>query len=97
MSLTNCPECNKQLSKKAPTCPHCGHPIKPVVIEQTKKGWKIVKLISALVIIAGIFMIINGSSNSGLDNPLTASGISATFLGIITLIIAKFGTWWSNK
>lgn len=26
MSLTNCPECKKEISNKAQTCPHCGAP-----------------------------------------------------------------------
>lgn len=27
MALTNCPECNKEISDRAGTCPHCGFPI----------------------------------------------------------------------
>lgn len=27
MALINCPECNRQVSEKAPTCPNCGAPI----------------------------------------------------------------------
>ncbi len=27
MALTDCPECGKQVSEKAPACPHCGVPI----------------------------------------------------------------------
>lgn len=27
MALINCPECNKQISDKANSCPHCGYPI----------------------------------------------------------------------
>jgi DNA-directed RNA polymerase subunit RPC12/RpoP len=27
MALISCPECNKQVSEKAPQCPHCGSPI----------------------------------------------------------------------
>ena len=27
MSLINCPECNKQISDKAKSCPHCGFPV----------------------------------------------------------------------
>jgi hypothetical protein len=34
MALTNCPECGKQVSTQAPTCPHCGYPI-AVTVEQT--------------------------------------------------------------
>ena len=29
MVLINCPACKKGASMEAPTCPHCGHPIKP--------------------------------------------------------------------
>ena len=29
MALINCPECGKQISDKAPTCPDCGYPINP--------------------------------------------------------------------
>lgn len=27
MALINCPDCNKEISDKAPTCPGCGAPI----------------------------------------------------------------------
>jgi hypothetical protein len=27
MALIACPECGKQVSRQAPTCPHCGYPI----------------------------------------------------------------------
>lgn len=27
MALINCPECNKEISDKAQSCPHCGCPI----------------------------------------------------------------------
>ncbi len=28
MALINCPECNKQISNKAVSCPHCGFPMR---------------------------------------------------------------------
>ena len=28
MALINCPECNKEISELAPTCPQCGAPTK---------------------------------------------------------------------
>ena len=27
MALIHCPECNKEISDKAKTCPHCGCPV----------------------------------------------------------------------
>lgn len=29
--LTNCPACDNNISRKAPFCPHCGHPSKNLV------------------------------------------------------------------
>lgn len=29
MALINCPECGKEVSDKAKTCPNCGNPLKP--------------------------------------------------------------------
>ena len=28
MSITNCPECKKEISDKAPMCPNCGYPLR---------------------------------------------------------------------
>lgn len=27
MALINCPECGKEISNKAASCPHCGYPL----------------------------------------------------------------------
>ena len=29
MAIVLCPECQKEISEKAVTCPHCGYPLKP--------------------------------------------------------------------
>ncbi len=34
MALINCPECNKDVSEKADSCPNCGYPIRNEVIEK---------------------------------------------------------------
>ena len=33
MALISCPECNKQISDKATSCPNCGFPIKSNIVE----------------------------------------------------------------
>lgn len=48
MALTECPECESQISSKAESCPLCGHPIRkkrritkapqPIIVNQTTKG-----------------------------------------------------------
>ena len=35
MALIDCPECGKQVSSKAPTCPNCGAPIATVPVAST--------------------------------------------------------------
>lgn len=36
MAIINCPECNKEISDKAPSCPGCGAPIQ--VADSPKNG-----------------------------------------------------------
>lgn len=41
MSLIKCPECNKEISEKAITCPNCGNPIneyKPILVQKDYKS-----------------------------------------------------------
>ena len=65
MALIKCPECHKEISDKAPTCPHCGCPLSnnPEVVIDEKA--------SAIIernhkhnciggIVAGIISIITG-------------------------------------
>lgn len=45
MALIKCPECGRQVSDKAPTCPGCGSPI-DTAVRCPKCGSSNVKLIS---------------------------------------------------
>ncbi len=100
MSLIKCSECGKEISDKAESCPNCGNPVinasesvfkeAPVVtIQQTYKKWKAVKLISWIVVIIGIMSL--GGSEAG-----KALGGMLIFFGIIGLIVAKMGKWWTT-
>jgi hypothetical protein len=74
MTIINCPECGRQVSGKAPTCPHCGAPIAspasrpflPAVQAPAKKN---VSCLTAGCVIFGVLVIIGmiagGSGNSG--------------------------------
>lgn len=46
MALIKCPECEKEISDKAPACPHCGCPLTDDVVVnnlsmKSEKIWKI--------------------------------------------------------
>jgi RNA polymerase subunit RPABC4/transcription elongation factor Spt4 len=97
MPLIKCPECGKEISDQAQSCPHCGNPIKPVVIEQTGKKWKLAKVITWLIFWFGAVLILVGAGNGGFDNPLTGLGITLAFLGFIARLVVRFGSWWSHK
>ena len=44
MSLIECPECKKEISDKASSCPNCGCPITPELIEKEKRIKKMMML-----------------------------------------------------
>lgn len=74
MALTKCPECGKEVSTSAETCPHCGYPLKvnqadKALVEETEhlskvylknqKHHMIAELVcSVICIIAGIVIAI---------------------------------------
>lgn len=38
MALINCPECNAEVSDKAPTCPRCGAPVAAPMSKRARKA-----------------------------------------------------------
>ncbi len=95
MALIKCRECGKEISGQAHTCPNCGNPIRPVVIEQTSKRWKKVKLLSWLGIFSGLML---GGFGSNEKNELVMwFGYDLAVFAIIGLIVGKIGAWWANK
>lgn len=40
MALIDCPECEKQVSDKAESCPYCGYPIKDTLSDNNDDDWK---------------------------------------------------------
>ena len=63
MALINCPECAKQISDKAGSCPHCGHPM-----HCTSWGNGIIAVFACAVAMAGLFFLfrsINVNSRNG--------------------------------
>ena len=44
MGLINCSECQKEISDKARTCPHCGNPMKESDLSGVAKNLNLVNL-----------------------------------------------------
>lgn len=89
MALINCPECKKQISDSAPTCPSCGYLLKAVTIEQTSKTWKLCKIVAVLMFLLGLALF-NNKELSWLASILIV-------FGVIFFIVGKFGSWWNNR
>lgn len=54
MALIKCPECGKEISDAAKSCPNCGHPVK--IGNGNKKS--IITILSILVVVVAIIGII---------------------------------------
>ena len=91
MALINCPECKKEISDKAQSCPYCGCPVSAVTIEQTSKKWKGWQLLGCLTSILGIVLIM------GHMTKWNRCGGILIYCGILIYIIAKIGIWWYHK
>jgi hypothetical protein len=57
MPLINCPECNKEISDKAKSCPHCG--------AKKKGSWLWLKLLIGIPVGLFLLMMLIGSLLSG--------------------------------
>jgi len=65
MALINCPDCNKEVSEHAPTCPNCGRPLKEVpksekeiIVEKNKEGCFLQTLNCGCLIVVTIIVFI---------------------------------------
>lgn len=105
MALISCPDCNKQVSDKAPACPQCGSPIATAediqrvgtgltTTQQTSKRLKGHLLTSGLIFaIGGIWTFASTGDPSG------GSSIAVLLMlgGLIWQITTRFQIWWHHK
>lgn len=82
MALIKCPECDKKVSDKAESCPHCGYSFKKKIeindekLKELKGKWNNKYLIIILVVLViGYFLFFNGSKT---NNTNTGNGGSST-------------------
>lgn len=92
MALINCPECNKEVSDLAKTCPNCGIGISDgkLTIQQTSKRLKLQMVFSFFLMIPLpvilIFFI-------GTDKTFP---IISVILGIVWSIVTSIRMWWNH-
>ena len=104
MALVKCPECQREISDRASTCPHCGCPsvpttnispsVPPTTIQATGKRWKGVMLIGVLLSIGGCLVTI-GASPGDSEGPFMG-GVLVFLLGLALFVGARVGAWWHH-
>ena len=94
MALIKCEECGKEISSLATSCPSCGKPINGNVVttQQTSKHWKLIKFISWIVFLIGL-----SNAFAGQTAAAKSAGIAFAVLAFVGILVAKFGSWWTNK
>ena len=107
MALINCPECNKEVSDKAATCPSCGvtiaqhiemekHEKKLTTTQLTGKSLKLQSALSGIIFAIGFFMSLSPESQSG-----GLAGISLhvllMFFGFVWWVTTRIRIWWNHE
>jgi hypothetical protein len=110
MALITCPECHKEISDRAATCPHCGNPLTaiqptpgqsaeaPVYVEPVlvNKKWKKRKIFTWLAIILG-FLLLGQGGDKPTESVVFWMGFCFIGYGIIALIIFHIGAWYDDR
>ena len=100
MALIKCPECNRDVSDKAATCPHCGYPLgwtapglrRVQVIERTGKRWKAIRALGWLLILVGAVVLMRQLGAN--DARGVTLGWRICGAGVACLVAGRAGTWW---
>jgi len=97
MALITCGDCGKDVSDKAPACPHCGAPLsraieaggQPVLTtQQTAKKYKGAQLVGCAMLVAGLVVGCSSAQSTG-GGLLGAAGL-LVYLG------ARLLAWWEH-
>ena len=98
MSLIECPDCKKQISDHAPTCPNCGRPMSaPTIqtIEATGKIWKGIQLIGALLMCIGVISCVCHIADT--SSPASLTPTWCLLGGFTCYIIGRIGAFWWHE
>jgi len=100
VALIKCQECERDVSSKATACPHCGYPLTPTalgprpvqVVERTAKGWKAIRALGWLLILAGGVVVVRelGANDAKRITP----GWWICGAGVACLVTSRAGAWW---
>src|SRR5690554_1631201 len=108
MALIACPECSKQVSDSAPSCPNCGvaiataHETKAsgarlTTTQVTSKKLKLQSLISVVLIIVGVIGLFSSGANTPEGDTPPAWPFLFFTAGFVWYLVTRFRIWWHHK
>lgn len=98
MALTRCNECGKEVSDRAPGCPHCGNPfgpavtptVEPRVIAVEKNSHPILTFIGGAAVVVGILAAIglmDSDETASATSPLKVKAPAAAARFVVTDVL----------
>lgn len=104
--LIKCPECSKQISDAAPSCPHCGIEFaskaensKIVTIQETSKRLKLHTLGAIFILLIGVVLLVfQVQANQATDNPeVSPLPFLVIACGLGWFLVTRLRIWWHHK
>lgn len=103
MALIDCPECKRQVSTKATSCPGCGSPIQtagadtPVqAVEKTAKKYKLALVVVYPVMFLSFLFAIISQPKHGPAEFFTVLCWVCFSLSLLVWAVIKFRIWWHH-
>ena len=105
MALINCPECSKEVSDSAPSCPNCGYPLASKTstsetdirtIQKTSKQFKLITAAAVICMIVGLIWFIIDFKNFQASGGPKLMGPILMAIGLAAYIINKILIWWHH-
>lgn len=64
--------------------------------KRTKK-WKVLIVLSWVMMLVGIYLTVTHAPEGGLSNPFTKYGAELLIAGFVLLQVGRFGVWWNRN
>jgi hypothetical protein len=108
MALINCPECSKEVSDSAPSCPNCGVAIASkaeskaagaslTTVQETSKKLKLHTLGSVFAIIVGVAWLVRQMNSGEGGGEPGAVPILLIVGGLGWYFVTRLRIWWHHK
>lgn len=89
--LVKCPECKKEVSSDAKSCPNCGYSISAVTIEKTSKSIKFLYVVFFLMLVVSVPFCVASKSSTG-----STFGVVIFVISLLGFLVTSISEWWHH-